>query len=73
MSIWFAEAFVGAELGKDGRRMGALSEEFGDGRFVVRKWRVVIFTARCMRSRRICISTAEMPSLVLLGSLRLTL
>jgi hypothetical protein len=42
MSIWFAEAFVGAELCKDGRRMGALSEEFGDGRFVVRKERVVI-------------------------------
>ncbi len=42
MSIWFAEAFVGAELCKDGRRMGVLSEEFGDGRFIVRKGRVVI-------------------------------
>ena len=42
MSIWFAEAFVGAELRKDGRRMGALSEELSDGRFVVRKGHVVI-------------------------------
>ena len=42
MSIWFAEAFVGAELCKDGHRMGALSEEFGDGRSVVQKGRGVI-------------------------------
>ena len=42
MSIWFAEAFVGAELCKDSHRMGALSEEFGDGRFVVQNWHVVI-------------------------------
>ncbi len=42
MSIWFAEAFVGAVLCKDGRRMGTLSEEFGDGRFIVREKHVVI-------------------------------
>jgi hypothetical protein len=42
MSIWFAEAFVGEVLCKDGRRMGALSEEFGDERFVVWKGHVVI-------------------------------
>jgi hypothetical protein len=42
MSIWVAEAFVGAELCKDDHQMGALSEEFGDGRFVVRKGCVVI-------------------------------
>ncbi len=42
MSIWFAEAFVGAELCKDGHRMGVLSEEYGDGRFVVRKGHVII-------------------------------
>ncbi len=34
MSIWFAEVFAQAELCKDGRRMGALSEEFGDGRLI---------------------------------------
>jgi hypothetical protein len=42
MSIWFAEAFVGAVLCKDGRRMGALSEESGDERFVVQEGCVVI-------------------------------
>jgi hypothetical protein len=31
------------------------------------------FAARCMQSRRICLSTAVIPSLDLLGSLRLTL
>ncbi len=72
MSIWFAEAFVGAELCKDGRRMGALSEEFGDEGSLCGNG-VLSFAARCMRSRRISTSTAVMPSLVLLGSLRLTL
>ena len=42
MSIWFAEAFVGAELCEEGHRMGALSEEFGDGGFVVRKGCVIV-------------------------------
>ncbi len=42
MSIWFAEAFAGAVLCEDGRRMGTLSEEFGDGGFIVRKGHVVI-------------------------------
>ena len=42
MSIWFAEAFVGAVLCEDGHRMGTLSEEFGDGGFIVREGRVVI-------------------------------
>jgi hypothetical protein len=42
MSIWFAEAFVGAVLCDDGRRVGTLSEEFGDGGFIVQKGCVVI-------------------------------
>ncbi len=42
MSIWFAEAFIGAELCEDGHQIGPLSEESGDGRFVVRKGCVVI-------------------------------
>ncbi len=42
MSIWFTKAFIGAVLRKNGRRMGTLSEEFGDGWFSVRKGRVFI-------------------------------
>ncbi len=42
MSIWFAEAFVGAVLCKGGCQMGTLSEEFGDGVFIVQKGCVVI-------------------------------
>jgi hypothetical protein len=42
MSIWFTKAFIGAVLRKNGRRMGTLSEEFGDGWFSVQKGRVFI-------------------------------
>jgi hypothetical protein len=31
MSIWFTKAFIGAVLRKNGRWMGMLSEEGGDG------------------------------------------
>jgi hypothetical protein len=31
MSIWFTKAFIGAVLHKNGRWMGTLSEEGGDG------------------------------------------
>ena len=33
MSIWFTKAFIGAVLRKNGRWMGTLSEEGGDGGF----------------------------------------
>jgi hypothetical protein len=42
MSIWFTKAFIGAGLCKNGRWMGTLSEEGGDGGFSVRKRRVFI-------------------------------
>jgi hypothetical protein len=43
MSIWFTKAFIGAELRRNSRRMGTLSEEFGDGGFsAVRKGCVFI-------------------------------
>ena len=56
----------------------------GWGRFLVRKMviegsvsvckkGIPSFAARCMQSRQICLSTAVMPSLDLLGRLRLTL
>ena len=72
MSIWFTKAFIGAELRNNSRRMGMHSEEFGDGGFSVRKGCVFI-CREVLLSRQICISTAVMPSLVLLGCLRLTL
>ena len=44
MSIWFTKVFIGAVLRKNGRWMGTLSEEGGDGgfSFSVLKRRIVI-------------------------------
>jgi hypothetical protein len=44
MSIWFTKAFIGAVLRKNGRWMGTLSEEGGDGGFSFSVWkkRIVI-------------------------------
>ena len=74
MSIWFTKAFIGAVLCKNGRWMGTLSEEGGDGGFSFSVWKKrMSFAARCMQSRRICLSTTVMPSLDLIGSLWLSL
>ena len=40
MSIWVTEAFIRAVLRKNGRWMGTLSEECGDGGFSVWKRRI---------------------------------
>jgi hypothetical protein len=64
MSIWFTKAFIGAVLCKNGRWMGTLSEECGDeGSVSVCEKSVSSFAARCVQSRRICLSTAVMPRL----------
>ncbi len=42
MSIWVTEAFIGVVLRKNGRWMGTLSEEGGDGGFSVWKRRFFI-------------------------------
>ncbi len=44
MSIWFTKAFIGAVLRKNGRWMGTLHEEGGDGGFSFSVWkkRIVI-------------------------------
>jgi hypothetical protein len=44
-----------------------------EGSVSVCKKGISSFAARCMQSRQICLSTAVMPSLDLLGSMRLTL
>ncbi len=67
MSIWFAEVFIGLVLCKDSCRVGLLLEKFVDGEGA--SFRAGV----CIWSCRICISTAVMPSLVLLGCFRLTI
>ena len=71
MSIRFAESFVRAILCKHVHRMGSLSENLvmvgvQDGKSISSG------VSRCMQSHRICLLTAVMPNLDLLGSLRLT-
>ena len=39
MSIWFTKVFIGAVLRKNGRWMGTLSEEVGDGGFSFSVWK----------------------------------
>ena len=43
MSIWFTKAFIRAVLRKNGRWMGTLSEESGDGGFSFSVWKRRIF------------------------------
>jgi hypothetical protein len=39
MSIWFTQVFIGAVLRKNGRWMGTLREEGGDGGFSISVWK----------------------------------
>jgi hypothetical protein len=71
MSIWFAELFIGLGLCKDSCQVGSLLEEFVDGGFSCGVGELFLVGV-CNWSCLICISTAVMPSLVLLGSFRLT-
>ena len=75
MSVWVTKVFIGAVLCKNGRWMRSLlSEKDGDGGFRFIAWDgVSLFAVRCMQSQQICLSTAVIPSLDLLESLRLTL
>ena len=66
MSIWFTKVFIGTVLCKNGRRIGTLREEFGDGGFSVRKGRVII----CRVVHAISLDLHLYPSDVKLGPAR---